>query len=52
MFKKGIQDGITQAVKRYIKANNKYMKDLYNSDEERASDIFSIWMQTTFTDGQ
>ena len=34
MFKKGIQDGITQAFKRYVKANNKYMKDLYNPDEE------------------
>ena len=34
MFEKGIQGGITQAVKRYAKANNKYMKDLYNPDEE------------------
>ena len=34
MFEKGIRGGITQAVKRYVKANNKYMKDLYNPDEE------------------
>ena len=30
---KGIWGGITQAVKRYAKANNKYMKDLYNPHE-------------------
>ena len=34
MFDKSIQGGITQAVKRYAKANNKYMKGLYNPDEE------------------
>ena len=34
MFEKGIRGGITQAVKRYVKANNKYMKDSYNPDEE------------------
>ena len=39
MFEKGIRGGITQAVKRYVKANNKYMKDLYNPDEE------SIYLQ-------
>ena len=33
MVEKGIRGGITQAVKHYIKANNKYMKDLYNPDE-------------------
>ena len=33
MFEKGIRGGITQVVKRYAKANNKYMKDLYNPDE-------------------
>ena len=27
MVEKGIRSGITQAVKRYVKANNKYMKD-------------------------
>ena len=39
MVEKGIRGGITQAVKRYAKANNKYMKDLYNPDEE------SIYLQ-------
>ena len=39
MFEKGIRGGITQAVKRYAKANNKYMKDLYNPGEE------SIYLQ-------
>ena len=33
MVEKGIRGGITQAVKRYAKANNKYMNDLYNPDE-------------------
>ena len=39
MVEKGIPGGITQAVKRYAKANNKYMKDLYNPDE------LSIYLQ-------
>ena len=34
MVEKGIRGGVTQAVKRYARANNKYMKDLYNPDEE------------------
>ena len=34
MVEKGIRGGTTQAVKRYAKANNKYMKDLYNPDEK------------------
>ena len=34
MVEKGIRGGITQAVKRYAKANNKCMKDLYNLDEK------------------
>ena len=34
MFDTGIWGRITQAAKRYAKANNKYMKDLYNPDEE------------------
>ena len=33
MFEKGIRGGITQAVKRYAKASNEYMNDLYNPDE-------------------
>ena len=28
MVEKGIQSGITKAVKRYVKASDKYMKDL------------------------
>ena len=36
---KGIRGGITQTVKRYAKANNKYMKDLHNLDEK------SIYLQ-------
>ena len=34
MVEKGIRCGITQAVKRYAKANNKYIKDLCNLDEK------------------
>ena len=34
MFEKGIRGGITQAVHRYAKANNKYMGDSYNPSEE------------------
>ena len=34
MVENGIRGGITQAVKRYAKSNNKYMKDLYNPDEK------------------
>ena len=34
MFEKGIRRGIRQAVNRYAKANNKYMKDQYNPDEK------------------
>ena len=39
MVGKGIRGGITQAVKRYAKVSNKYMKDLYNLDGE------SIYLQ-------
>ena len=38
-FEKGIRGWITQAIKRYVKANNKYMKGLCNPDEE------SIYLQ-------
>ena len=34
MVEKGIRCEITRAVKRYAKANNKYMKGLYNLDEK------------------
>ena len=33
MVEKGIRGGTTQTFKRYAKANNKYMNDLYNPDE-------------------
>ena len=39
MAEKCIWGGITQGVKRYAKAVNKYMKDLYNPEEE------SIYLQ-------
>ena len=39
IVEKGIRGGITHSVKRYAKANNKYLKDLYNPDEE------SIYLQ-------
>ena len=39
MVEKGIRGGITQAVKRYAMANNKFLKDLYNPDEK------SIYLQ-------
>ena len=34
MFEKGIRGGITQAVHRYVKANNKYMGKKFHSKEE------------------
>ena len=34
MVEKCIRDGITQAVKRYAKAENKHMKDLHNPNEK------------------
>ena len=39
MVEKGIRGRITQTVKRYAKTNNKYVKDLYNTEEE------SIYLQ-------
>ena len=39
MVEKSIRGGITQAVKRYAKGNNKYVKDLCNPDE------LSIYLQ-------
>ena len=50
-FEKGIWGGITQAVKRYVKANHKFMREQYNG-KEASTYIFSIRMQTTFMDGQ
>ena len=34
MFEKGIRCGIRQAVKWYVRANNKYMNEQYNLDEK------------------
>ena len=34
MFEKGIRSGITQAVRCYAKANNKYLGELYKPDDE------------------
>ena len=33
VFERGIRGGITQAVHRYVKANNKYMGDKYDPEE-------------------
>ena len=33
-FRPGLLIGITQAIGRYARDNNKYMKDLYNLEEE------------------
>ena len=56
MVEKSIRSGIMQAVKRYSRVNNKYMKDLYNPENPytilKRACIFSTWMQTTFTDGR
>ena len=49
MFEKDIRGGITQAVKRYAKANNKY-KEQYNLDEKNT--YLQYLDATTFTEGQ
>ena len=36
MFEFGIRGGITQSVERYAKANNKYMGELYNKNEQNS----------------
>ena len=36
MLEKGIRGGITKAVKHFAQANNEYMKNLYNPNEESA----------------
>ena len=34
MFERGIRGGITQAVHRYARANNKYMDEKYDPEKE------------------
>ena len=34
MFERGIRGGITQAVRKYASANNKYMGDKFNPNED------------------
>ena len=34
MFERGIRGGITQAVRKYTSANNKYMGDRFNPNED------------------
>ena len=34
LFEKCMRGGITHTVKRYVKVNNKYIKDQYNPDEK------------------
>ena len=50
MVEKGIREGITQAVPRYAKANNKYMDDQYNPKE--ASKILQYLTQKISMAGQ
>ena len=51
MFEKRKRRGLTQAVHRYAKANNKYMCDEYDSNKESAS-ICNTWMLITCMDGR
>ena len=48
IFGKDVRSGITKKVKRYAKANYKYMKDQYNPDEPNISSLFGrkqpLWM--------
>ena len=49
MVEKGIRGGICHEIHRYAKANNKYLK---NRDQKKNDHIFSIQMQTIYTDMQ
>ena len=49
IVEKGIRGGIFHVVHRYIKANNKCMKDY---DKNKNHHIFWIQMQITHMDGQ
>ena len=50
MFERGIRGGITQAVRKYTLANNKYMGDRFNPNEDA---IYLLYlMQTIYMVGQ
>ena len=49
MVEKGIRGGICHEIHRYAKTNNKYLK---NRDQKKNDHIFSIQMQTIYTDMQ
>ena len=46
---RGIRGGITHAINRYVKGNNKCMK---NYEKIMNHHIFNTWMQTIYMDGQ
>ena len=49
MVEKGIRGGMCHTIYRYVKANNKYMK---NYNENIKSSYSELWMQIICMDGQ